>query len=44
LDINRRIILTTMSWLPLAGLVGCATAVRDTAPDSLTSIRRALRP
>ena len=32
---NRRIILTTMSWLPLAGLVGCATAVRDTGPDPM---------
>jgi len=33
LDIARRIILTTMSWLPLTGLVGCATAVRDTGPE-----------
>jgi cell wall-associated NlpC family hydrolase len=38
LDINRRIILTTMSCLPLAGLVGCATAVRDTAPDPIVEV------
>jgi cell wall-associated NlpC family hydrolase len=25
-----------MSWLPVAGLVGCATTVSNTAPDSLT--------
>lgn len=35
LDINRRIILTTLSCLPLAGLVGCATAVRDSVPDPM---------
>jgi cell wall-associated NlpC family hydrolase len=33
LDNNRRIILTTVSWLPLAGLVGCATAVRETGSE-----------
>jgi cell wall-associated NlpC family hydrolase len=33
--LNRRIILTAMSCLPLAGFVGCATAVRGTGPDGL---------
>ena len=35
LHINRRNMLTTMSCLPLAGLVGCATPVREAGPDPM---------
>jgi cell wall-associated NlpC family hydrolase len=35
LNINRRIIFTTMSWLPLASLVGCAAALRETGSDPI---------
>ncbi len=35
LDINRRILFTTLGLLPLAGLVGCATAGRDTGPGAM---------
>jgi cell wall-associated NlpC family hydrolase len=41
LDLNRRIIFTTMGWLPLAGLVGCATTVPDTGPDMAVDPPRA---
>ena len=37
MDSNRRIIFTTLSWLPLAGLVGCATATRETGSDPLAA-------